>query len=213
LLVNIPEYIAQLMDTDAQVRLRAATDIFDWSRQLCDPAMEKWMTDAEFTGLLVRIEGQMAGAVAASGYLGRRTPARWCAATAGIAVQPAIFEKIREANGMPALAQVPPDQDAIEFELEFPGHVRIDVLTTRAPGGDGAIARYLEKFGEGIQQVEFDVRDVDAASAILRRSFALEAIYPATRAGANGTRVNFFLVAGSGGRKILIELVEKAGRY
>jgi methylmalonyl-CoA/ethylmalonyl-CoA epimerase len=86
------------------------------------------------------------------------------------------------------------------------------VLTTDAPGGGGAIARYLGKFGEGIQQVEFDVRDVDAATAILRRDFALEPIYPATRAGANGTRVNFFLAAGGDGRNILIELVEKASR-
>jgi hypothetical protein len=126
-------------------------------------------------------------------------------------VQPGTFEKVREANGEPELARVPPDQDAMEFELEFSGHVRIDVLTTHTPGGTGAIARYLGRFGEGIQQVEFDVHDVDAASSILRRSFGLEPIYPATRAGANGTRVNFFLVAGSDGRKILIELVEKAG--
>ena len=52
------------------------------------------------------------------------------------------------------------------------------------------------------------MRDVDAATAILRRDFALEPIYPATRAGANGTRVNFFLATGGDGRKILIELVE-----
>ncbi len=209
--MDIPEYIAQLIDADAQVRFRAATYIFDWGTRLCDPVVEKWMTDAELAGLLVRVKGEMAGAGTAAGGLARRGPARSCAATVGIAVQPAAFEKIREANGAPVLAQVPPDLDAIEFELEFPGHVHIDVLTTSAPGGGGAIARYLEKFGEGIQQVEFDVRDVDAASANLRRSFALDAIYPATRPGANGTRVNFFLVAGGDGRKILIELVEKAG--
>jgi hypothetical protein len=84
------------------------------------------------------------------------------------------------------------------------------VLTTHTPGGAGAIARYLGKFGEGIQQVEFDVHDVDKASSILQERFGLERIYPVTRAGANGTRVNFFLVTGSDGRKTLIELVEKA---
>jgi hypothetical protein len=208
--VDIPEYIAQLSDADAQVRLRAAGDIFDWGTRLCDPIFEKWMADAELARLLVRVESEAAGAVAASG-LPLRTAVRSCAATVGIAVQPEQFAKTREANGAPELARVPPDQDAMEFELEFPGHVRIDVLTTHTPGGDGAIARYLKKFGEGIQQVEFDVHDVDAASAILRRSFELEPIYLATRAGANGTRVNFFLVAGGDGRKILIELVEKAG--
>jgi hypothetical protein len=213
ILVNISEYFAQLTDADAQVRLCAARDIFDWGTRLCDPVLEKWMTDVELAGLLVRVEGEMTGAAAAPGLgdSAPRTPARSCAATVGIAVQPETFEKIRKANGAPALAEVPPDQDAMEFELEFPGHVRIDVLTTRTLGGGGAIARYLEKFGEGIQQVEFDVRDVDAATAILRRSFGLEPIYPATRPGANGTRVNFFLVPGGDGRKILIELVKKAG--
>jgi hypothetical protein len=198
--VDIPAYIAQLSDADTQLRLRAATEIFDWGTRLCDPILEKWMADAELAGLLVRVAGDLS--------LSPR--ARSCTATVGIAVPPESFENIRKANRAPELARVPPDQDAMEFELEFPGHVRIDVLTTRSPGGGGAIARYLERFGEGIQQVEFDVRDVDSVSSILRRSFGLEPIYPATRAGANGTRVNFLLVAGSGGRKILIELVEKS---
>lgn len=210
--MDIPEYIAQLGDADARVRLRAAGDIFDLGTRLCDPILEKWLADEELAGLLVRVEGEVnVPGAAGDGPPRLRPSARSCAATVGIAVQPGTFEKVREANGEPELARVPPDQDAMEFELEFSGHVRIDVLTTHTPGGTGAIARYLGRFGEGIQQVEFDVHDVDAASSILRRSFGLEPIYPATRAGANGTRVNFFLVAGSDGRKILIELVEKAG--
>ena len=76
-------------------------------------------------------------------------------------------------------------------------YVRLDILTTKAPGGNGAIARFLEKFGEGIQQVEIDVTDVDRATEILRTRFKVEPIYPATRPGANGTRVNFFLVTAS----------------
>jgi len=202
--VDIPEYIAQLSDADAQVRLRAATNIFDWGMRLCDPVLEKWIADAELAALLVRVEDE------AAGDLSLPTPARSCAATVGIAVQPGAFEKIRMVNGAVELARVPPDQDAMEFELELPGRVRIDVLTTHTPGGAGAIARYLGKFGEGIQQVEFDVHDVDKASSILQERFGLERIYPVTRAGANGTRVNFFLVTGSDGRKTLIELVEKA---
>ena len=206
--MDIPEYITQLSDADAQVRLRAARDIFDWGTRLCDPVTAKWMANRELAALLVRVVGEAGASARAETADHSRASAGGCAVTVGIAVQPGTFEKIREANGAPALAEVPPDQDATEFELEFPGHVRIDVLTTDAPGGGGAIARYLGKFGEGIQQVEFDVRDVDAATAILRRDFALEPIYPATRAGANGTRVNFFLAAGGDGRKILIELVE-----
>ena len=54
------------------------------------------------------------------------------------------------------------------------------------------------------------MRDVDRASEILRARFSLLPIYPATRAGADGTRVNFFLAATPEGKKVLIELVEAA---
>jgi tellurite resistance protein TerC len=132
--------------------------------------------------------------------------------TVGIAVLPDTFHKIRSANGFPVLANAPADQDVAEFELEFAGDFlrppRLDILTTNAPGGNGAIARFLEKFGEGIQQVEIDVTDVDRATEILRTRFKVDPIYPATRPGANSTRVNFFLVPVSDGRKVLVELVE-----
>jgi hypothetical protein len=38
------------------------------------------------------------------------------------------------------------------------------------------------------------------------------AIYPETRPGADGTRVNFFLVAAPDAAKVLIELYEPAPR-
>jgi hypothetical protein len=126
-------------------------------------------------------------------------------------VHPEAFEKIRIANNSPCLANVPPDQDAQEFELHLEDSIELDILTTRAPGGSGAVARFLEKFGEGIQQVEIYVRGVDRATAILRSRFGLAPIYPATRAGADGTRVNFFLAATPDGKKVLIELVQAAG--
>ena len=133
--------------------------------------------------------------------------------TVGIAVLPATFAKIHAANGSPALADAPPDQDVIEFELEFRGDSvqapRLDILTTKAPDGGGAIARFLKKFGEGLQQVEIDVSNVDRATEILRTRFTIEPIYPATRDGANGTRVNFFLVTTGNNQKVLVELVEQ----
>jgi len=129
--------------------------------------------------------------------------------TVGIAVLPDTFAKIRVANGSPPLADVPPDQDALEFEFHFDGIIALDVLTTKAPGAGGAIDRFLNKFGEGIQQVEFEVNDVDRASDILYTRFNVEPIYPATRPGANCTRVNFFLVPGENGKKVLVELVEQ----
>jgi hypothetical protein len=133
--------------------------------------------------------------------------------TVGVAVLPATFEKIRAANGAPPLADAPADQDVLEFELEYSENgfprIRLDILTTKTPGGNGAIARFLKKFGEGIQQVELEVTNVDRATEILRTRFQLAPIYPATRPGANGTRVNFFLVPTQDNQKVLIELVEQ----
>jgi hypothetical protein len=127
-----------------------------------------------------------------------------------LAVERETFANIRAANGNPRLASGPPDQDAEEFELHFPDGISLDILTTREPGGSGAIARYLAKFGEGIQQVEFRCLDVDRATSILKEKFDVIAIYPATRAGADGTRVNFFLVPSPGTGKVLIEFYEAA---
>ena len=117
----------------------------------------------------------------------------------------------REANGLPHLAVVPPDQDAEEFELHFPNDVSLDVLTTRDPQGSGPIAKFLAKFGEGVQQVEFRCAGVERATQILKEKLEVAPVYPATRAGADGTRVNFFLVASPDGGKVLIELYENPG--
>jgi hypothetical protein len=106
---------------------------------------------------------------------------------------------------------VPPDQDAEEFEWSPSAGVHLDILTTRAPDKDGAIAKFLSKFGEGIQQVEFLTRNIDDVTRLLASRLNLTAIYPATRNGADGTRVNFFLARAAEGKKVLIELVETKG--
>ena len=88
----------------------------------------------------------------------------------------------------------------------------MDILTSRAPGADGAIAGFLEKFGEGVQQVEFRCSNVGRAAELLKEKFGIGAIYPETRPGADGTRINFFLAPVPSGGKVLIELYESAGK-
>jgi hypothetical protein len=169
------------------VREEAARELFRQGCAAAEPVLRNWFADAEFRKLI---------------------PSNGALLTVGVAVQPAQFETIRQAAGQPRLAEVPPDQDALEFELRFAHGVRLDILTTRDAAGQGAIARFLARFGEGIQQVECDVRDVARATELLRTRFAIEPVYPETRLGADGTRVNFFLVPAGEGRKILIEMVE-----
>jgi tellurite resistance protein TerC len=198
-----PMDIEHLAAADPNERAQAAFDVFSFGLARALPPLQAWEMDEELRHLIVREKVETA-------LTGETSTARL---TVGVAVHPAAFEKIRAANGFPLLAEAPADQDVVEFELDFPHSeapfVHLDILTTKAPGGGGAIARFLEKFGEGIQQVELDVTDVNLATQIVRTRFDLEPIYPATRAGANGTRVNFFLVPGRNSQKILVELVEQ----
>jgi hypothetical protein len=183
--------IADLSEADASKRLAAATEIYRLGRATAGSAISEWWAESELSSLLFA-----------------PTPS----ITVGLAVQRDSFGRIRIANGTPRLAAVPPDQDAEEFELHFPESISLDILTTREPGGSGAIAKYLAKLGEGIQQVEYRCASVDRATQILKEKFGVNPVYPATRHGADGTRVNFFLVASPDGGKVLIELYEPQPR-
>lgn len=182
--------ITNLSSDDPGIRAAAATEIYRRGRAPADRAVHTWWSDPEFAALF---DDNPMVAV-------------------GLAVRPATFAHIREANGGPPLAKVPPDQDAEEFELHFPNNVSLDVLTTRDLEGQGAIAKYLVKFGEGVQQVEFRSTNVDRATQILKEKFGVSPIYPHTRPGADGTRVNFFLVPLPSNGKVLVELYERSGR-
>jgi len=187
---GLSAFIHGLNSSAAGVRPEAAREIFRRGRELARSAIAAWLSDETLAKLFV---------TDASGFP---------EATVGVAVEPATFEAIHLACGSPHLAEIPPDQDAQEFELEFPGGVRLDILTTRDRAGSGAMARHLQKFGESIQQVELLVKNVDQATVALQSRFHLVPLFPATRAGANGTRINFFLVLSPSGKKVLIELVE-----
>jgi tellurite resistance protein TerC len=201
-----PEYIARLADANPEERALTAFELFKAGLARALKSLQEWERDEELQNLIVRegLEGITP------------LPPSVARITVGIAVLPETFDRIRAANRSPQLADAPSDQDVLEFELEFAEsslpHIHLDILTTNAPGGNGAIARFLSKFGEGIQQVEIDVTDVDRATEILRTRFKIEPVYPATRSGANGTRVNFFLVNAPNNQKVLVELVEQPKR-
>lgn len=186
---DMTSLIRELTCAEEAVRQDAAAAIFRGGSDLVAPIVQRWLTDPELARLFLASNG---------------TPK----VTVGLAVRPAHFDQIRAANGSPRLADVPPDQDAKEFELDLDGGVHLDILTSLDPRGVGAIARYLAKFGEGIQQVELEVSDIDRATELLRARFGVEPIYAATRPGANGTRVNFFLARDATGGKVLVELVQ-----
>ena len=79
----------------------------------------------------------------------------------------------------------------------------IQLLAPLTP--DSTIAKFLDRSGEGIQQVAYGVDDIDAASAELRAR-GLRLLYDAPRRGTAGSRVNFVHPKDAGG--VLVELVE-----
>ena len=184
---NVGDCISKLASADAREREAAAYALFRLGCADAEPVLRKWFADPEFRSL-----------AAGGGAL----------LTVGLAVQPATFDAIRARFGQPQLADTPADQDVREFELSFAHGVRLDVITSRTPGAEGPISKFIARFGEGIQQVECDVREVSRATEILQQRFHLEPVYPQVRFGSNQTRVNFFLIPVAENRKLLIELVE-----
>jgi hypothetical protein len=187
----ITSAITNLSAAEKSTRMAAASEIYRQGRLAADRAVSRWWEDAELAKLLLSPKPIV---------------------TVGVAVHRETFARLRAANGQPALAIVPQLQDAEEFELHFADGVELDVLTSREPAGQGAIARFLAKFGEGVQQVEFRCLDVNRAMAIVRERSGAAPIYPEARAGANGSKVNFVLVpvpgTGAENAKVLIELYE-----
>lgn len=81
----------------------------------------------------------------------------------------------------------------------------IQLLAPLSP--DSPIGKFLERSGEGIQQVAYGVDDIDAACAQLRER-GVRLLYEAPRRGTAGSRVNFVHPRDAGG--VLVELVESA---
>ena len=188
--------IQSLASAQGSDRRSAAALLFRTGANLSQPIVQSWCAHAELAAQLLRDP------------LAHTHTLDFLGITVGVAVAPPNFHLIRAAWDSPRLADVPPDQDALEFELHAGDRDALDILTTRDPSGSGAIARFLSRSGEGIQQVEYLVRDVTRACSLLSDLTGLSPVYPAPRPGADGTSVNFFLAAASGGGKVLIELVE-----
>jgi len=92
--MELKRLIQQLASRDLAERDAAAEEIYIAGSILARRAAREWLKDGDF-------------------HFSSRARSK---TTVGIAVQPELFRQIRAANGSPRLAEVPPDQDAEEFE-------------------------------------------------------------------------------------------------
>lgn len=84
-------------------------------------------------------------------------------------------------------------------------NAKIQLLAPLRP--DSAIGKFLDRNGQGIQQMAYRVADIDRVSEILRER-GMRLLYPEPKRGTADSRINF--VHPKDARGVLLELVEPA---
>jgi methylmalonyl-CoA/ethylmalonyl-CoA epimerase len=107
------------------------------------------------------------------------------------------------AFGLPLLHEETNEEQGVREAMVGIGDAAIQLLAPLRP--DSPIDKFLERNGEGIQQVAFRVIDIEVAADRLRAA-GLRLLYDAPKRGTAGSRVNFVHPKDCGG--VLVELVE-----
>jgi methylmalonyl-CoA/ethylmalonyl-CoA epimerase len=94
-------------------------------------------------------------------------------------------------------------EEGVKIAMFDAGSVRIELLMGTKP--DSAISKFIEKRGEGIHHIAFQVDDVDRVCDELVRA-GLQLTYPQPKLVAGGSRkINFINPKSTGG--VLIEVL------
>lgn len=99
-----------------------------------------------------------------------------------------------------------PDQQ-VRLAVIPVGESRLELLQSTAP--DGPVGRFVERHGEGVHHICFEVDDIDSALATLRTA-GVRLIDEQPRMGAGGRRIAFLHPRSAHG--VLIELSERPGK-
>lgn len=109
----------------------------------------------------------------------------------------------RDALGLPLEKEEAVPSERVRTAFFAAGEVHLELLESTDP--EGPIARSIEKRGEGIHHIAFEVEDIRAAMAQARAA-GLELLSEEPRPGAGGTLVVFAHPKST--RGVLIELVQ-----
>jgi methylmalonyl-CoA/ethylmalonyl-CoA epimerase len=127
----------------------------------------------------------------------------------GIAVRDLdkAIARYREVFGLQVAHQEVNEEQGVREAMLAVGDSDTYVQLLAPLSDDSPIASYLDKRGEGIQQIAYAVDDIEAVDAALRER-GVRLLYDAPRGGTAGSRINFVHPRDMGG--VLIELVEHA---
>ena len=124
----------------------------------------------------------------------------------GIAVKSlAEAKRFYEKLGMEVMPEEIVETEKVRLAMVPIGKSRIELLEPTAP--DSAIAKFLEKRGEGLHHVALRVSDLAATVERLKAS-GTRLVSDEIKIGAGGHRYVFVHPASAGG--VLLELVEEA---
>ena len=123
----------------------------------------------------------------------------------GIAVKSLDAAKIYEALGLSVEHVETVASQGVRTAFLSAGEASVELLEPTGP--DSAVAKFIEKRGEGIHHICFRVDDIDAHLARLKAQ-GYRLINEAPVPGAHGCRVAFLHPAAGNG--VLIELSEKS---
>ena len=91
----------------------------------------------------------------------------------------------------------------LQIDILPVGESKLELLESTDP--EGPVAKYIEKFGEGIHHLALEVSDVEAALRKVKQS-GLPLIDEQPRKGVEETRIAFLHPRGTG--RVLLELVQ-----
>lgn len=124
----------------------------------------------------------------------------------GIAVR-SLTERVplyKDLLGLPLVDEEDVPTERVRVAFLGAGETHVELLEPL--GGEGPIADFLAKHGEGIHHICFEVADIEAVLGRVRDA-GLNVIGEAPRRGAGGRRVAFLHPRSGGG--VLIEISER----
>lgn len=112
-----------------------------------------------------------------------------------------LFEKLL---GVPAYKEEEVESEGVKTSFFMNGPNKIELLEATKP--DSPIAKFLEKKGEGIHHIAFDVEDIVAEISRLKRE-GFNVLNETPKKGADNKLVAFLHPKGTNG--VLIELCQE----